>query len=139
MVHKYNSLLMADHLIPNDIQQFILENIDSVAHLEGLLLLRSSPEECWSVEGIASRLYVTPEQSSNILTRLCALGFLTCEQGDFPAYRYQPSSPELKDRVDNVAQMYAKYLVPVTHLIHSKPQTRVQEFADAFKLKRRKK
>ena len=35
-----------------------------------------------------------------------------------------------------VAELYARYLIPVTQLIHAKPLTRVQEFADAFKLKK---
>jgi hypothetical protein len=38
--------------------------------------------------------------------------------------------------VDRLAELYSKYLIPVTHLIHSKPQTRVREFADAFKLRK---
>jgi hypothetical protein len=38
--------------------------------------------------------------------------------------------------VNQVAACYAKYLIPVTNLIHTKPRTRVQEFADAFKLRK---
>jgi|SRR5688572_23555933 hypothetical protein len=130
---------MADDLIPDDIRQFILKNIDSVAQLEGLLLLRGSPENDWNVEEITKRLYIDQEQTADILARLCALGFLTVKEADSLAYRYQPSSPEFRQMVDRLAETYAKYLVPVTNLIHSKPQTRVQEFADAFRLKRRKK
>lgn len=50
-------------------------------------------------------------------------------------YRYHVGSPELGQTVDRVAVLYSMYLIPVTNLIHAKPRTRVQEFADAFKLK----
>jgi hypothetical protein len=36
---------MADDLIPDDVKEFILENIDSVAQLEGLPLLRGNPDD----------------------------------------------------------------------------------------------
>jgi hypothetical protein len=52
------------------------------------------------------------------------------------SYRYHPASSALAEMVDHVATLYAKYLIPVTHLIHTKPRTRVQEFADAFKLRK---
>ena len=58
---------MADDLIPDDVKEFILENIDSVAQLEGLLLLRGNPEASWSVEEIARRLYIDQKQITEIL------------------------------------------------------------------------
>jgi len=39
--------------------------------------------------------------------------------------------------VERVADVYARYLVPVTNLIHAKPQIKVQKFADAFKLRKK--
>ena len=129
---------MADDMIPDEVKQFIVENIDSVAHLEGLLLFRGSPEAEWGVEEVAKQLYIDQGQTARILTRLHDLGFLAVKEGRSPSYRYAPESSDLRQRVESVAHTYAKYLVPVTNLIHSKPQTRVQEFADAFKLTRKK-
>ena len=34
--------------------------------------------------------------------------------------------------VDQVANLYRQYLIPLTTLIHAKPRPRVHEFADAF-------
>ena len=130
---------MADDMIPDEVKQFILENIDSVAHLEGLLLFRGSPEAEWGVEEVARRLYIDPGQTAKILERLHDLGFLAVKEGRPLSYRYAPDTSALGQMVESVANTYAKYLVPVTNLIHSKPQTRVQEFADAFKLTRKKK
>jgi hypothetical protein len=38
--------------------------------------------------------------------------------------------------IDHVAEVYDRYLIPVTHLIHAKPRTRVHAFADAFRLRK---
>ena len=130
---------MTEDPIADDVRQFILENVDSVAHLEALLLLYHNPETGLSIDEIAGRLYIDRQQAEEILTRLSELGLLSITQKGVTSCRYQPESAELKSQVERLAETYSKYLIPVTNLIHSKPKTRVQEFADAFKLKRRKK
>jgi hypothetical protein len=130
---------MADDLIPGDVKQFILENIDSVAQLEGLLLLWNNSEVDWNAEEIAKRLYIDQAQAADIVTHLCARELFINQATGSPTYRYQPASSELRQKVDRLAEAYSKYLVPITNLIHSKAQTRVQQFADAFKLRNRRK
>ena len=49
---------MSHKAIPEEIEQFILEKIDSVAEMEALLLLRSNPAILWSRESLAKRLYI---------------------------------------------------------------------------------
>ena len=129
---------MSKALIPEDVRAFLLQHIDSIAQLEALLLLRSDPSCVWNAEMMAQRLYITTQEASDVLEWLAAKSFLTM-LADLPdSYQYQPASSELAKMVDQVAALYAKYLIPVTHIIHSKPRTRVQEFADAFKLRREK-
>jgi hypothetical protein len=127
---------MGEALIPDDVQAFLLQHIDSIAQLEALLLLRADSGRAWSVETIAKRLYITPQEAAAVLERLAADNFFTTPP-DLPgSYQYQPASGELADMVDRVAALYAQYLIPITKLIHAKPRTRVQEFADAFKLRK---
>lgn len=128
---------MADDLIPEDVKQFILEKIDSVAELEGLLLFSRNSEKDWSVEELARRLYASPQQTVDVLTHLHSQNFLAVKEGKPMTYHYRPGTPKLAETVDHVAEIYSKYLVPVTNLIHSKPQTKVQQFADAFKLRKK--
>ncbi len=127
---------MANHLIPDDVRQFIIDKIDSVAELEGLLLFRRNPETEWNSETLAQRLYTSQQQTENVLDHLNSLGCLAVKEGETLIYHYQPKSPHLAEMVDRVAESYSKYLVPVTNLIHTKPQTKVQQFADAFKLRK---
>ena len=53
--------------------QFIAENIDSVPHLEALILLWNSRPVSWNLAELASRLYVTPERVHEILNDLMRL------------------------------------------------------------------
>jgi len=61
---------MGDKAIPEEIEQFILEKIDSVAEMEAVLLLRSNPAILWSRESLAKRLYIAEEQTAKILDHL---------------------------------------------------------------------
>lgn len=129
---------MTDKIIPDEVEQFIFEKIDSVAEMEALLLLRSKPEASWSIASLAKRLYIDEEQTAKIVDHLCREGLLTISSNEHPGYRYEPTSLELQNSVDRVAEMYTKHLVPITTLIHSKPRVRIQEFADAFRLRKDK-
>ena len=128
--------VMVHGLIPDEIKEFILRTVDSVAQLEALLLLRANPELKWTADAVAGRLYIRAEEAVPWLERLCAASFLVSTGERPPLYHYQPCSAELGQMVDRLADVYARHLVAVTHLIHSKPRTRVREFADAFRLKK---
>jgi hypothetical protein len=127
---------MPTYVIPDDVRRFLLKRIDSVAHLEALLLLRDNPDMEWSQPAVAARLYLEPEEVAPLLSRLCADGFIMRTESPEVQFRYRPSSSELAALADRVAAEYAKHLVPITKLIHDKPRLRVQEFADAFKLRK---
>jgi hypothetical protein len=123
---------MADDPIPADLRDFILRFIDSVAHLEALLLLRASPQTTWEPPAVAARLYTSAEQAGEVLAQLCTERLLVCENGQ---YRYDGQSPEHIAIIDRLADSYAKQLIPITNLIHSKPR-RIRQFADAFKFRK---
>jgi hypothetical protein len=123
-------------MIPEDVAQFILNHIDSIAQLEALLLLRREPDGRWSASTLAQRIYADEKETVDAVEGLCAAGLAIALGGNPTLYRYEPISPGLRHLVDLTANVYAKHLVPITNLIHSKPKTRVQEFADAFKIRK---
>jgi hypothetical protein len=127
---------MDSNFIPDDVAEFIIEKIDSVAHMEALLLLRRNPKERWSIPALSERLYASKNQAAELLARLCSQGIAATDAADRSLYQYRPSSPDLRQMLDRVADVYEKHLVPVTNLIHSRPRVRVQEFADAFKFRK---
>jgi hypothetical protein len=123
---------MPEDLIPEDVREFVIKHIDSIAHLEALLLLRGNPHEYWTADTSARRLYISERETTNVLSRLCALGFLTVED---QVFKYACNDPELEKMVARLEELYARHLIPVTNLIHTKP-SRIREFADAFKLRK---
>lgn len=123
---------MADEPIPDDLRDFILKYIDSVAHLEALLLLRANPAESWDIPRTAKRLYITEQQAGEVLGRLSADGLLSCEAD---TYRCDGQPAEQKAMIDRLAQAYTRHLIAITNMIHAKPR-RIREFADAFKFRK---
>ena len=123
---------MRDDTIPEHLSAFIAKHIDSVSHLEALLLLRQNPSEHWSTSLVAKRLYIPEQEAISVLARLSHDGFLTHSDG---FYRYDCRPGELGATVDNLADTYSRQLIAVTNLIHSKTR-RIREFAQAFKLKK---
>ncbi|WP_284735500.1 hypothetical protein [Dongia deserti] len=121
-----------DEPIPADLRDFILRYIDSVAHLEALLLLRANPQTSWDVPAVAARLYTSEAQAGEVLAQLCGEGLIASEND---LYRYAGQSAETLAMIDRLAEFYSKQLIPITNLIHGKPR-RIRQFADAFKFRK---
>jgi hypothetical protein len=124
---------MSADSIPDDVRDFIVKYIESIAQLEALLLLRREPEVSWDETSLGQRLYISSPAAADILARLAAEGFVVLDGGK---YRYQCHSIEAQDVVERLAGIYARQLIPVTHLIHDKP-SRIRQFADAFRLRKK--
>lgn len=122
---------MVDDAIPDDVRDFIVRHIDSVAQLEALLLLRANSNESWDAARAAARLYTGEEEIKAVLTQLRADGLLSHKDD---VYRYE-CPPETQAKVDRLADVYRRHLIPVTNVIHTKPR-RIREFANAFKFRK---
>ena len=125
-----------ENILPTELSQFILEKIDSVAQLEALLLCRENPKTGWTLAELSNRLYISEAQAGEVLNRLSSERLLVPNPGEPDRYHFEPATQELSDVVAQLAEAYSKHLVPVTNLIHSKPKSRLQEFADAFRLRK---
>lgn len=123
---------MAGDPIPVEVRDFLIRCIASVAQLEALLLLRTTPQQTWNVPDVARRLYVEESEAAKLLRALVG-SELAVSDGSF--FRYQPRDCEMLDMVDRLAETYARSLVPVTRLIHER-DIAIRKFADAFKLRK---
>ena len=122
---------------PEDLRRFVLTSIPSVPFLEALLILRANPAQQWHGDSLAQRLYVRERTAQALLEELCKAGMVApCAGPNANCYQYQPSSQQLRERIDALAGLYARHLVEVTHLIHSSLDRKAQQFADAFKLRK---
>lgn len=120
------------HGVPltDEIKRFILTSIPSVPYLEAILLLRNHHTEKWDGKALARRLYLGERAAGDLLMELCEAAIV---QFDGSFYRYGPASQELRDKIDQLADVYASHLIEVANLIHSKTGKRARQFADAFK------
>lgn len=118
---------------PTDVRQFIGQNIESLAQLESLLLLRRDAQQTWNSAALAKILYITPEMAAILLLDLARRGFAT-SVGD--GYRYQVKSEDVDRAIGQLARLYEDRRVAVISAIYSKPLDKVQTFADAFRLRK---
>lgn len=118
-----------------DVEQFLQDHIDTVPHLEALLLLWNNRPNPWSVEEMANRLFLASEAAEDILRDLVRERLLAAVPGPRVVYCYEPE-PDRDRLVASVDSIYRHELIRISRLIHSKPSAAVRAFARAFRLKK---
>ncbi len=121
--------------IPASVVQFILQRISTVTELEALLIMSADESREWSVDDIASRVYVATPSSAAVLHSLHQRQLIDSADGG-AHYRFSPASDEERQTVRQTAEAYRSHLIPIATLIHRKASNPVQEFARAFSLKK---
>jgi predicted ArsR family transcriptional regulator len=112
-----------------EIDHFIMEEVESVPHLEALLLLFNSRPKQWALQQMADSLYISSNQTQSILQDLVRRNFVAQQAGVY-VYNEANSRNALIGKVD---QMYRQEVVRISTMIHSRASSSVREFARAFK------
>jgi hypothetical protein len=121
---------------PNSqVERFIIEQIDSVPHLEALLLLWKARPEPRSVEDMARALYVPAEVAERVLSDLSSRDLIVRGSEAPNSYHYNATS-ERDALLKEVDTTYRTQLIRISGLIHSKASVAVRDFARAFRLKK---
>lgn len=126
---------MESDKLTEDLVQIILERIDSVPHLEALILIQEAAPRGLSAETVAARLYVTDGVARAIVQDLERRGFVARSDSSFML----DSAPENVVLVRRLAVSYRHNVYRVASLIHARPSRAVREFAKAFDMKGREK
>lgn len=121
--------------LPDEVERFIAEHVDTLEQLEILLLLRAQRSREFTADAVTAELRLGPATAPERLAALAARGFLSC-QGVPPLYRYAPN-PATDQVIGALASVYAERRVAVITRIFSPRTDSVRSFADAFKLRRR--
>ena len=127
---------MAEETTPNssEVDRFVLNRIDSVPHLEALLLMWRERPHPYSAPRLSKELWVTLDQAEGVLRDLAREGLVVANSE--PAGYLHQADPE-KDRLLRlVSETYKRELIRISTMIHSKPSASVREFAKAFRLKK---
>ncbi len=113
-----------------EVDRFVIEEIESVSHLESLLIFWNSRPRQWSVIEMARELYLSEDLTEPILRDL-ARRQLVLVHSD--RYCYNPEHPK-SDIIATLDSIYRREVVRISTMIHSKPSASVRAFAQAFKL-----
>lgn len=119
-----------------DPYEFILENIDSVPHLEALMLLWNSRPAGWTLDELASRLYVPMQKAADILYDLLRVELIAKSDETPVRYRYLAASADQDRLMTQVDAVYRRDLVRISTMIHSKASPAIRDFARAFRFKK---
>jgi hypothetical protein len=121
-----------------DPYEFIELQIDSVPHLETLILLWNSRPVGWTAVELSSRLYVTPERAEDVLRDLLRVEIIQEIPGLPQKYSYFPRSKEQDDLMHEIDVAYRRDLVRISTMIHGKASSPIREFARAFRIRKDK-
>ncbi len=116
-----------------EVYDFIREEIDTIPHLEALLLIWKSRSKQWTVEEIAKELYVSTGIAHNVLQGLNRRGLLVLRNGIPEQYAYESISTRRDRLLEALDATYRRELIPISRLIHSKGTAAMQDFAQAFR------
>lgn len=119
-----------------DPYEFIFENIDSVPHLEALVLLWNSRPVGWTLDDLASRLYVPAQKVEAIVNDFLRLGLVARTEDSPTRYRYMARAEDQDTIMSQIDAVYRRDLVRISTMIHSKTSSAVREFAKAFRFKK---
>jgi DNA-binding IclR family transcriptional regulator len=127
---------MARDEFPAELQRFIASEFRSLEHLEVLLLLRSGPDRDWDERAVYDVLRSSLASVHERLTELYEAGYI--DQTPSGLYRYDPASPELAQKVAEVAEAYKTRRSSVTEAIYGRGNTAASDLARAFEIRRKK-
>ena len=129
---------MDDSAFSDEFCRFIQTAVPSVDAAELLLGLCEREDAWWSPAEIAAAL-----RPGSSISEADALRYLDLFQacgltavGPDKRVQYHPANAELREQVGTLAQAYKERPVTLIRVIYALRDTKIQSFADAFKLRR---
>ncbi|HEV2322992.1 MAG TPA: hypothetical protein VGS10_03470 [Terracidiphilus sp.] len=118
------------------VDRFIVDEIDSVPQLEALLLFWNNRPKVWSCESMAKALYVSPDVTREILKHLVQRRLIAEMNGAGEEFALATEDEERQHLLASVDIVYRRELVRISNMIHSKASRGVRDFANAFRFKK---
>ena len=111
--------------------------IRSVEVLEVFILCSDNRGRWWDADSVAPYLGLTESRARRALDQLARANLLDIRISDAVRYRFAPGSEELNLQANALAEAYRSNPTEVVKLIaRSSVGDSVQDFADAFRIKR---
>jgi hypothetical protein len=119
--------------LPSEVVRFLNERIDTVPHLEALLMVWESGVP-WDARLLSTRLYLNEEAAQRVLQDLQLSGLLASR--DAIRFSFNREDRSAQGLMEDVARTYRRNIARVATLIHNKTSSSVREFARAFEFKK---
>ena len=131
---------MDDSAFSDEFCRFIQTWLPSVDAAEVLLLLARKHDQWWDAPDIARALRptgttVSEADVTRALEQFQTAGLIAV--GPDKRVQYRPANNDLRARVDMLEQAYQERPVTLIRMIYALRDTKIQSFADAFKLRRK--
>lgn len=123
-------------LTQEQIDRFIVEEIDSVPQLEALLLIWTRRPRIWTSADLGRELYVSADVAHDILRDLVKRRFIVETEEKTGCYALRLRSAEMEDMLAALEKVYRRELVRVSNLIHEKSSRALRDFSSAFRFKK---
>jgi predicted transcriptional regulator len=118
---------------PDAVLSFVDRHIESLEHLEILLLL-AAEDRSWTAAEIFQKIQSSQASVDQRLQTLVAAGLLAKDAtGQF---RFAPKDEEARKVVKDLAEAYKSRRVRIIEAIYTRKTDAVQTFADAFKFRK---
>lgn len=126
---------MADNDLPVEVRDLIARHLETMEHVDALLVLHRAPDRGWTADEVATELRIAPKGLVKTLADLEKSGLVERDAAREGAYRYAPATSLLARSVEALLQAYNQRPVTLVKAIYSRPPSAVRSFADAFRLR----
>ena len=123
--------------IPPEVRRFVTEHLQSIAQLELLMRLHDAGQQSFTAADLSRDLRTSERAVFGQLTDLFGAGIISVEDADVPRWRFNPSGAEA-GTVDELAGCVRQRKRAVHNLILATPNSDVQVFSEAFRLRKDK-
>ncbi|MFZ1988329.1 MAG: hypothetical protein WAW96_01030 [Alphaproteobacteria bacterium] len=125
---------MRDHPITDKIRGLIRATIRTTWTLEALLFLLRNESQSWPIASIVKELRSSELAISEGMARLVNIGLVV--ETEPRRFRYRPANGELAELATALSQIHAERPYALIEEIASAQSAGIQDFADAFKLRK---
>jgi hypothetical protein len=126
--------------ISYDLRQLAARHLETMEHVEVLVLLARDDAREWSVRELASELRWDDKLAQKCVEDLVAARLLSrtrsADRG--PLYRFAPAAAD-RDTVHALMRLYETRPLMLGRLIYDRPPTVARSFADAFRIRPKRK
>lgn len=121
--------------LPDEVRSLIARHLESMDHVDALLVLHKAPDRGWTAAEVAAELRVEPKGIGKALEHLDAAGLVARDPSRASAFRYAPDTPALARACELLLDMYNRRPVTLIRALYNRPPSAVRSFADAFRLR----